>query len=45
MPGEWHPQYAESLDEEELADWLAGRDAVYQFATLTIGAGLAVADG
>jgi hypothetical protein len=28
----------------ELADWLAGRDAVYQFAALTIGARLAVVD-
>jgi hypothetical protein len=34
----------ERLDEEELADWLTGRDAVYQLAALTIGARLAVAD-
>jgi hypothetical protein len=27
----------EQLDEEELADWRAGRNAVYQLATLTIG--------
>jgi hypothetical protein len=33
------------LDEEELADWLAGRNAVYQLAAITIGARLAVADG
>jgi hypothetical protein len=34
----------ERLDEEELADWRAGRYAVYQLAALTIGARLAVAD-
>jgi hypothetical protein len=34
----------ERLDEEELADWRAGRNAVYQFAALTVGARLAVAD-
>jgi hypothetical protein len=28
----------ERLDEEELADWRAGRNAVYQLAALTIGA-------
>jgi len=33
------------LDEEELADWRAGRDAIYQLAALTVGARLAVADG
>jgi hypothetical protein len=33
----WH-------DDEELADWRAGRNAVYQLAALTIGARLAVAD-
>jgi len=32
------------LDEEELADWRAGRNAIYQLAALTIGARLAVAD-
>jgi hypothetical protein len=32
------------LDEEELADWRAGRSAVYQLAALTVGARLAVAD-
>jgi hypothetical protein len=32
------------LDEDELADWRAGRNAVYQRAALTIGARLAVAD-
>ena len=42
--GEWHPRMAERLDDEELADWRAGRDAVYQLAALTIGARLAVAD-
>jgi hypothetical protein len=33
------------FDEEELADWRAGRNAVYQLAALTMGARLAVADG
>ena len=36
VPGEWHPRMQERLDEEELADWRAGRDAVYQLAALTI---------
>ena len=31
----------ERLDEEELADWRVGRNAVYQLAALTIGARLA----
>jgi len=43
--GEWHPHMPERLDEEELADWRAGRNAVYQLAALTIGARLAVTDG
>ncbi|MGA7863302.1 MAG: hypothetical protein WA709_39145 [Stellaceae bacterium] len=43
-PGQWHPRMPERLDEEELADWRAGRDAVYQLAALTVGACLAVAD-
>jgi hypothetical protein len=34
----------ERLDEEKLADWRAGRNAVYQLAALTIAARLAVAD-
>jgi hypothetical protein len=34
----------ERLDDEELADWRAGCNAVYQPAALTIGARLAVAD-
>jgi hypothetical protein len=34
----------ERLDEEELADWRAGRNAVYLLAALTVGACLAVAD-
>ncbi len=34
----------ERLDDEELADWRAVRNAVYQLAALTIGARLAVAD-
>jgi hypothetical protein len=44
-PGEWHPSMPERLDEEELADWRAGRNSVYQLAALTIGSRLAVADG
>jgi hypothetical protein len=43
-PGEWRPRMPERLDEDELADWRAGRDALYQLAALTIGARLAVAD-
>ena len=43
-PGEWHPRMPELLDEEELADWRAGRNAVYQLAARTVGARLAVAD-
>jgi hypothetical protein len=44
VPGEWHPHISERLDHEELADWCAGRDAVYQLAALTVGARLAVVD-
>src|SRR5437899_7554406 len=44
VPGEWHPRMPEQLDDAELADWRAGRNAVYQLAALTIGARLAVAD-
>jgi hypothetical protein len=36
--------HARDLDEEELADWRAGRNAVYQLAALTIGVRLGVAD-
>jgi hypothetical protein len=32
------------LNQGELAEWRAGRNAVYQLAALTIGARLAVAD-
>jgi hypothetical protein len=35
--GGWHPRIPERLDEEELADWRAGRNAVYQLAAPTIG--------
>ena len=42
--GEWQPRMPERLDDEELADWRAGRNAVYQLAALTVGARLAVAD-
>jgi hypothetical protein len=34
--GEWHPRMPDRLDEEELADWRAGRDAIYQLAALTV---------
>src|SRR5215472_14523180 len=44
VPGEWQPHMPERLDEEELADWRAGRDALYQLAAVTIGARLTVAD-
>ena len=45
VPDEWHPHVPKCLDEEELADWHAGREAVYQLAALTIGGErLAVAD-
>jgi hypothetical protein len=33
--GEWRPHIPERLDEEELADWRAGRNAIYQLAALT----------
>jgi hypothetical protein len=42
--GEWQPHIPERLDEEELEDWRAGRNAIYQLAALTIGARLALAD-
>jgi hypothetical protein len=45
VPGEWDPRMPERPDKEELADWRAGRNAVYQLAALTIGARPAVADG
>ena len=44
VAGQWELRMPERLDEEELADWRAGRNAVYQLAALTIGARLAVAD-
>jgi hypothetical protein len=44
VPGQWRPRMPERLDEEELADWRAGRNAIYQLAALTIGAQLVVAD-
>ncbi len=43
-PGEWHPWMPARLDDEELADWRAGRNTVYQLAALTVGARLAIAD-
>ena len=45
VAGEWQPHIPARLDEEELEDWRAGRNAVYQLAALTIGARFAVADG
>jgi hypothetical protein len=44
VAGEWHPRMPECLDKTELADWRAGRNAVYQLAALTIRASLTVAD-
>jgi hypothetical protein len=44
IPIQWRPRMPDHLDEEELADWRAGRNAVYQLAALTIGARLVVAD-
>ncbi len=44
VAGEWQPRIPEQLDEEELADWRAGRNAVYQLTALTIGARFAVAE-
>jgi hypothetical protein len=44
VAGEWHPRMPERLDQEELVDWRAGRNAVYHLAALTIGARLAVAN-
>jgi hypothetical protein len=44
VSGQWRPRMPERLDEKELADWRAGRNAVYQVAALTIGARLVVAD-
>src|SRR6516164_9626333 len=31
-PGEWYPRMPDRLDENELADWWSGRDAIYQLA-------------
>jgi len=43
--GKWQPHVPGYLDQEELSDWLAGRNAVYQLAAIMIGARLVVADG
>ena len=43
-PGEWQPHMPAQLDDQELADWRAGRAAVYQLAALTVGTRIAVAD-
>src|SRR5947199_10605538 len=46
VPGEWHPRMPGRLDEDELEDWQAGRNAVYQLAFATTGApGFAAAGG
>ena len=34
--GEWQPRMPERLDDEELADWRAGRNAIYHLAALAI---------
>jgi hypothetical protein len=44
VPGECHAHIPYLLDDEELADWRAGRNAVDQLAALTLSARLAVAD-
>jgi len=36
--GEWHPHMPDRLDEEELADWRAGCNTIYQLAAFTAGA-------
>jgi hypothetical protein len=41
VPGECHPRMPERLDEEDLSDWRARRNALYQLAALAIGAWLA----
>jgi len=43
-PGEWHPRMPDRLDENELADWRAGRNAVYQLAAPTLAPASRVAD-
>ncbi len=43
--GEWHPHMPKRVDDEELADWRAGRNAAYQLAAHTIGAHLTAKDG
>ena len=44
LAGEWHPRMPERLDENELADWRAGRNAVYQLAAPTLAPASRVAD-
>ena len=44
VPDEWHPHIPDRLDQEELADWRANRNAIYQLPALTIGARIGVAD-
>jgi hypothetical protein len=40
----WHRRMPDRLDDEELAEWRPGRDAVYRLAALTVGAGIAVGE-
>src|SRR5260370_17797919 len=44
VPGEWHPHIPDRLDEKELADWQAGRNAGYQLAPLPVSDRLSVPD-
>jgi hypothetical protein len=34
--GEWQSRMPERLDREELVDWRAGRDAIYQLTATTV---------
>ena len=43
-PISWEPQMPPRLEHEELADFRAGRDAIYLMAAHTIGARIAVAE-
>ena len=44
IPGEWYPHVPNRLNQGELAEWRAGRNAVYQLAALAIGSRIGVAD-
>src|ERR1700746_89335 len=43
-PGEWQPYMPERPEDEELADWRAGRHAAHPLPAPPAGARLAVAD-